>query len=231
MQELTESTLRCFVRGELSDEDESDLYRLLVRCSDPALPHVIENLRFEWEQEKQDSKLSDTGQRLGRMFLQLWRSGDAEVDTFLPEYTHTPALQVAQHMVKSDEAGIAIHRRVEDDDTFLQIRALASDEYARVSVWATTDKENVRQMPNSPFKPGTPEVAQLGETQEYELSAADKRVTIWFVATKSASSMGVIPPEKLDMFVDWLERVHSLEDGLITAVRFTPRVLTDYYEP
>lgn len=225
-------TLRAFVRGELPDTEKSRIYRWLVRCPDPALPSVLFNLHFEWEQEKADVLLAKEARDLSIFFLTLWEKQSARFDAIRPMSRQQSRLKYADAEQEPPE-GIAL-TRLDDgseivDKREFRVEAFASSSRRRaVGLW-TSDDEN--QPPECFFEKslGAAHARCIFDDGPFLYERSDGRITFWFVAADESATVGTVPTSP-DLILDWLRRLQGRDDCIISALRLTPRALTDLYE-
>lgn len=227
-------TLRSFVRDQLEPDREKEIYRWLVRCSDPRLPALMESLQIEWEQVQADAELSEAGQRIGELFIDLWQEGGACVDTGAVQREHTErshdyALRDGSAPDPSEE-GIRL-RELEDkrpDDRELGICLVAAPGRRRALGVLLTDEEQPNVFSETKLSSAT-EMRVVGDEQQYVFDRDDGRATFWYVGMNNSES-GDVKPDTVEELADWLSASRSDDSKVVRAARLTERYLSDLYE-
>jgi hypothetical protein len=223
-------TLRQFVRDELDDETEKEIYRWMIRCSDSRLPVLLESLEIEWEQVQADAELSEAGQTIGELFIDLWQAGRARVDT---DAEVTAESQVSYAFAESGDpsrAGIGL-RPLDDnrpDSREVGIRMFARPGTRRVHGILVTDREQPRVFIDQSPEPAT-ETRRIGDEQRYIFDRDDGRATFWYVGSTETNLLGS-SLEAIDECADFLQRAVSDDSKTVRAARLTERYLSDLYE-
>jgi hypothetical protein len=223
-------TLRQFVRDELEPETEKELYRWMIRCSDPRLPVLLESLEIEWEQVQADAELSESGQAIGELFIDLWQAGRARVDADAEVTTESQVSYAFAESGDPSRAGIGL-RPLDDnrpDSREVGIRMFARPSTRRVLGILVTDREQpVIFLDCSPER--ATETRRVGDEQRYIFDRDDGRATFWYVGSKE-TDLPDLSLEEIDKCADFLQRAVSDVSKTVRAARLTERYLSDLYE-
>ncbi|RVU46674.1 hypothetical protein EA187_05930 [Lujinxingia sediminis] len=214
--------LRGFVRKQVPADMRKSMYRWLVSCPDPALPTVIANLQFEWEQVQQDQRLPTDLRAVSEFFLRLWESEDASFDVFKREARPVQTLQYASdpkgfegiHLWRRDDGSQIVDARIFEVD--VEVPTCRGGHFTFVS----TDADGLKK-----FDSGR----SSNQPRPYKFERSDGRATFWYVAANDASVLGIAPTTP-SHFLDWVRRIHGETGAIVSAVRLTSRVLSDLYD-
>lgn len=206
-------TLRRLVRGELCRDETIQVDRWLIRCPDPRLPVLIENLVAEWEQEKADARLPQALAKVSRRFRGLWEAGRAFIDAQLASEAGPAPLLLSPRATDAMEGPLLF---TTDDACTFAVSVVVGEDVARLVVLATNDRGDLHVLHDEILAPGSRR--HVRTALDYRIDEGEGRVTLWVVVSPTIDSLPPIPSFWND-FLPWLDAIERMEGPRVYARR------------
>jgi len=213
-------TLRSLVRGELAPAERSAVDSWLVRCVDPDLPTVLQNLVVEWENERADQALPAAMRGISAVFAGLLDEGRAFIDRLSTPTLAAPAFSLlasAPRPKRRRDEGLELLCASGSRQVKLEVWVGPACTYAAVVV--QNDLGAVHVLLATELEPSSV-VRSVRVPSDYIVEPAEERVTFWLVVADHDALP--TPPSAAEPFVDWLRRAKATDGCRAYARRVTP---------
>jgi len=173
--EITEDSLRRYIRGQLSPQERRGVTRWIVGCTDPELPILLQGLIREHDEEQADERLRNLHPSAS-IWIDTWAKLLERGKATWREVSDVPHVPAHGFLKTTESPDVHFHfRGISDSAEPVVIVDLFLDQSSLVLVLATTDQGKKHLL----VEPGLLPSGTHADITRWQVAGEDGRVTFW----------------------------------------------------